>query len=114
LLNKHNKVSCHTLSIHQQVLARHGSSIKIVTLYVKFLQNVRNDPWNASRWSTEVEKMQHLEEEANERAVFGNAENAHIEGLENNDNTKGVIIIGANCLIRMINEVMTPPDESLL
>jgi hypothetical protein len=88
-----------------QVLARHSNSVKIMALYVKFLQGVRNDPWGAARWGAEVEKMQHVEEEANERAVFGNGTDSTGTGLSNNDNSKGVIIIGANCLIRMINEV---------
>jgi hypothetical protein len=55
--------------MYQQVLARHSNSVKIVGLYVKFLQDVRNDPWAAARWMAELEKMQHAEEEANEKYV---------------------------------------------
>ncbi len=50
-----------------QVLARHGNSVKILVLYVKFLKGVRNDPWSAARWAVEAEKLARLEEEANER-----------------------------------------------
>jgi hypothetical protein len=50
-----------------QVLARHSNSVKIIALYVKFLQTVKNDPWSAARWGSELEKMQRAEEEANER-----------------------------------------------
>jgi hypothetical protein len=52
-----------------QVLARHSNSVKIVSLYVKFLQGVRNNPWSAARWGAELEKMQRMEEEANESYV---------------------------------------------
>ncbi len=50
-----------------QVLARHGNSVKLLVLYVKFLKYVKNDPWGASRWGAEAEKLQKAEEEANER-----------------------------------------------
>ncbi len=49
------------------MLARHGGSVKILVLYVKFLQTVRYDPWSAARWAAEAEKLARLEEEANER-----------------------------------------------
>ncbi|KAJ9529821.1 hypothetical protein QJQ45_022220 [Haematococcus lacustris] len=96
------------------VLSRHSSSVKVLQLYVKFLQGVRNDPWSAARWAAEAEKLQKMEEEANERAVFGG--NASGGGM-NSDDTKGVIIMGANCLIRMINDgkninVIVPPPFS--
>jgi hypothetical protein len=55
--------------MYKQVLARHSNSVKIVALYVKFLQGVRNDPWAAARWMAELEKMQRAEEEANERCA---------------------------------------------
>jgi hypothetical protein len=57
--------------MYKQVLVRHGSSIKIVSLYVKFLEGVRNDPWAASHWLTELERLEKVEEEANERCVGG-------------------------------------------
>jgi Tfp pilus assembly protein PilF len=53
--------------MYRQVLARHSNSVKVLQLYVKFLQGVRNDPWSASKWMAEAEKLQKLEEEANER-----------------------------------------------
>jgi hypothetical protein len=31
------------------VLARHSSSVKILQLYVKFLQGVKGDPWTAGK-----------------------------------------------------------------
>ncbi len=55
--------------MYKQVLARHSNSVKVLQLYVKFLQSVRNDPWSAAKWMAEAEKLQKLEEEANERCV---------------------------------------------
>ncbi|GFH11722.1 uncharacterized protein HaLaN_07268 [Haematococcus lacustris] len=52
--------------IEVTVLSRHSSSVKVLQLYVKFLQGVRNDPWSAARWAAEAEKLQKMEEEANE------------------------------------------------
>ncbi|KAJ9530074.1 hypothetical protein QJQ45_023353, partial [Haematococcus lacustris] len=86
-----------------QVLSRHSNSVKVLQLYVKFLQGVRSDPWSAARWAAEAEKLQKLEEEANERAVFGGGPQGN--SLHNHDDSKGVIIMGANCLVRMINDV---------
>ncbi|GFH27264.1 PAS domain-containing protein, partial [Haematococcus lacustris] len=89
--------------MYKQVLSRHSNSVKVLQLYVKFLQGVRSDPWSAARWAAEAEKLQKLEEEANERAVFGGGPQGN--SLHNHDDSKGVIIMGANCLVRMINDV---------
>ncbi|KAL6754986.1 hypothetical protein V8C86DRAFT_270236 [Haematococcus lacustris] len=89
--------------MYRTVLSRHSSSVKVLQLYVKFLQGVRNDPWSAARWAAEAEKLQKMEEEANERAVFG-GDDTELGGMSRNDDTKGIIIMGANCLIRMIND----------
>jgi hypothetical protein len=35
--------------MYRTVLARHSSSVKILQLYVKFLQGVKGDPWTAGR-----------------------------------------------------------------
>ncbi|GFH31561.1 uncharacterized protein HaLaN_30628, partial [Haematococcus lacustris] len=94
-----------SLATPVQVLSRHSSSVKVLQLYVKFLQGVRNDPWSAARWAAEAEKLQKMEEEANERAVFGNSTGVQNDGVKNLDDSKGVIIMGANCLIRVINDV---------
>ena len=56
--------------MYKQVLARHSNSVKVLQLYVKFLQGVRNDPWSAAKWAAEAEKLQKAEEEANERCVW--------------------------------------------
>lgn len=37
--------------MYRTVLARHSSSVKILQLYVKFLQGVRGDPWTAGELS---------------------------------------------------------------
>lgn len=50
-----------------QVLSRHGSSVKLLVLYVKFLKYAKNDPWGASRWAAEAERLQKAEEKSNER-----------------------------------------------
>jgi hypothetical protein len=34
---------------YKQVLSRHSSSVKVLQLYVKFLQSVRGDPWGAAK-----------------------------------------------------------------
>jgi hypothetical protein len=53
--------------MYRQVLARHSNSVKVLQLYVKFLQGVRNDPWSAANWLAETEKLQRLEEDLNQR-----------------------------------------------
>lgn len=34
----------------RMVLQRHSSNMRIVRLYAKFLEGVKNDPWNAAKW----------------------------------------------------------------
>jgi hypothetical protein len=52
--------------MYRRVLSRHSSNAKIVALYVKFLEGVRNDPWAAARWATELEKLEKSDEEASD------------------------------------------------
>jgi hypothetical protein len=55
--------------MYRSALGRHAGSVDMLALYVRFLRDVRCDPWAAARWSAEVEKLQHLEEEANQRCA---------------------------------------------
>ncbi|PNH03659.1 Tiny macrocysts protein B [Tetrabaena socialis] len=46
---------------YRGVLVRHGSSARLVRLYGKFLESIKFDPWAASKWYSEADR---LEEEA--------------------------------------------------
>ncbi len=85
---------------YKHVMARHAGKLDILHLYVKFLLQVRHDPWAAAKWSAEVEKIQRLEEEENNRLLMGQEDTAKMQG-----STKAVIVMGANCIMRMANDV---------
>jgi hypothetical protein len=48
-------------------LQRHAGSVDLTGLYVRFLQDVRCDPWSAAHWSTELERLQAAEDESAQR-----------------------------------------------
>jgi hypothetical protein len=35
---------------YRTVLQRHPNSVKLLRLYARFLLDVKNDPWAASKW----------------------------------------------------------------
>ena len=37
---------------YRTVLHRHPNSVKMLRLYARFLLDVKNDPWSASKWIT--------------------------------------------------------------
>lgn len=39
------------------VLQRHSNSVKLLRIYAKFLEFVKIDPWNASKWSAEADRL---------------------------------------------------------
>lgn len=43
--------------VYRQVLSRHPNSAKLLTLYARFLADVKNDAWAAAKWQAEAEKV---------------------------------------------------------
>ncbi len=44
--------------VYRQVLNRHPNSSKLLTLYARFLADVKNDAWAAAKWQSEAEKQE--------------------------------------------------------
>jgi hypothetical protein len=40
-----------TLWLCRQVLQRHATSWRLLKMYARFLEVVKNDPWSASKWN---------------------------------------------------------------
>ncbi|GLC40592.1 hypothetical protein PLESTM_001090800 [Pleodorina starrii] len=59
---------------YRGVLVRHASSARIVRLYGKFLENVKFDPWAASKWYAEADRLEEEAEQSKEAMQLGGIE----------------------------------------
>jgi hypothetical protein len=87
---------------YNQALTKHPNSLDLTGTYIKFLRHVRHDVWGAARWAIELEKLQLREEESNYRVLLAQeASTVNSAALMQ----KAVVVMGANCVMRMANEV---------
>ncbi|EFJ44861.1 hypothetical protein VOLCADRAFT_94889 [Volvox carteri f. nagariensis] len=92
--------------VYRTVLERYPYSAKMIKGYARFLEGVKNDPWRASKFYTEAEK---LEAEREEEAAA-----LELEGLDGDDSrllnkvderVNAVIIINSRGQIQMANKL---------
>jgi hypothetical protein len=97
-----------------RVLERYPNNGKLLKVYGRFLEFVRNDPWTANRYYVEALKAG-TKENLLELAQ-GQAGNITQVMGEVNDRQDTVIIINAQGVIMMVNSVSTPcyPAYSLV
>ena len=77
--------------------------------YAKFLEEVKNDPWTASKYYTEADKQEEVQELAQNDAMFtaGVAEDAAQAMLSQVDErNNAVAVINASGVIQMANKVL--------
>jgi hypothetical protein len=87
---------------YNQALTKHPSSLDLTGAYIKFLRHVQHDVWGAARWTIELEKLQLREEESSYHILLAKEElNVSSAALMQ----KAVVVMGANCVMRMANEV---------
>jgi hypothetical protein len=65
-LREVDRTSIAAQKMYVKVLSQHSTNAKIVALYVRFLEGVRNDPWATARWSAELEKLERAEDDSSE------------------------------------------------
>ncbi|GLC67718.1 hypothetical protein PLESTF_000598200 [Pleodorina starrii] len=92
--------------VYRTVLERYPYSAKMIKGYARFLEGVKNDPWRASKFYTEAEK---LEAEREEEAAA-----LELEGLDGDDSrllnkvderVNAVIIINSRGQMQMANKL---------
>ncbi|KXZ56496.1 hypothetical protein GPECTOR_1g444 [Gonium pectorale] len=93
--------------VYRTVLERYPYSAKMIKGYARFLEGVKNDPWRASKFYTEAEK---LEAEREEEAAA-----LELEGLDGDNDSRllnkvdervnAVIIINSRGQIQMANKL---------
>eukprot|EP00198_Chlamydomonas_reinhardtii_P013356 XP_001702693.1 predicted protein [Chlamydomonas reinhardtii] len=93
--------------VYRTVLERYPYSAKMIKGYARFLEGVKNDPWRASKFFTEAEK---LEAEREEEAAA-----LELEGLDGDNDSRllnkvdervnAVVIINSRGQIQMANKL---------
>ncbi|PNH01578.1 Tiny macrocysts protein B [Tetrabaena socialis] len=59
---------------YRGVLSRHSNNARLVRLYANFLETVKFDPWAASKWFAEAERLDEQAEHAKEAMQLGGLE----------------------------------------
>jgi PAS domain-containing protein len=81
----------------------------VLRSYAKFLEEVKNDPWTASKYYTEADKQEEVQELAQNDARFtaGVAEDAAQAMLSQVDErNNAVMVINASGIIQMANKML--------
>ncbi|PNH12261.1 Tiny macrocysts protein B [Tetrabaena socialis] len=100
---------------YRGVLARHGSSARLVRLYGKFLESIKFDPWAAAKWYTEADRLDEDAEHTKEALQLGGLETllpgrgANLSGITDIEGV-AIICINAQSLI----QVASPEAHALL
>ncbi|PNH12265.1 Tiny macrocysts protein B [Tetrabaena socialis] len=100
---------------YRSVLARHGSSARLVRLYGKFLESIKFDPWAASKWYTEADRLDEEAEHTKEALQLGGVETllpggGTDRGVMTDIEGVAIICINAQSLI----QVASPEAHALL
>mmetsp|Transcript_29309 Transcript_29309/g.64857 ORF Transcript_29309/g.64857 Transcript_29309/m.64857 type:complete len:2212 (+) Transcript_29309:218-6853(+) len=103
----------HAEQSYRGVLQRHPDSWKLLRMYAKFLEFIKNDPWSASKWNTEADALQQAEEDMKNN-VFSDLERSAgddeaavkraKEVKQALDDSRGVVIMNAHCIVTVANQ----------
>ncbi|KXZ43615.1 hypothetical protein GPECTOR_85g345 [Gonium pectorale] len=99
---------------YRGVLSRHGSSPRIVRLYGRFLETVKFDPWAASKWYTEADRLEEEAELTREAMQLGGMETLLPQAVtaDRGPDMDGVAFICINA--KGIIQVASPEAHTLL
>ncbi|KAG2501688.1 hypothetical protein HYH03_000190 [Edaphochlamys debaryana] len=97
---------------YRMVLSRHSSNARLVRLYGRFLETVKFDPWAASKWYTEADRLEEEAEHTKEALQLGGADMVLPSGERAANEMEGVAIICVNA--QSIIQVATPEAHALL
>ncbi|PNH09214.1 Tiny macrocysts protein B, partial [Tetrabaena socialis] len=99
---------------YRDVLARQSSSTRLIRLYGKFLESIKFDPWAASKWYTEADRLDDEAEQTRDAMQLGGVETmlpggksergrASIEGL-------AIVCVNAQSVV----QVASPEAHAML
>lgn len=87
---------------YKTVLERYSSSAKVLRLYARFLDEVKNDPWQAAQYLEESEKLDEQQAAAENSALLGGDDGKG--GLDARNSP--VCVINAQGIIQMANKML--------
>ncbi|KAL6764360.1 hypothetical protein V8C86DRAFT_1584223 [Haematococcus lacustris] len=96
---------------YKQVLARHGTNVKLLRLYAKFSEHIKHDPWTAAKWFAEADALEQQEEKAKDSNVFADMTGVDpglrsaLTEIDRGNESRAIIIINARCIIQVVNQV---------
>ncbi|KAL6764390.1 hypothetical protein V8C86DRAFT_1586354 [Haematococcus lacustris] len=96
---------------YKQVLGRHGTNVRLLRLYAKFLEHIKHDPWTAAKWFAEADALELQEEKAKDTNVFADMTGVDpglrsaLTEIDRGNESRAIIIINARCIIQVVNQV---------
>ena len=57
---KMHQSETHAEEIYKIVIQKYPKSVKILRAYVRFLREIKNDPWKAQRYDTQADNYEHV------------------------------------------------------
>ncbi|KAJ9516874.1 hypothetical protein QJQ45_027276, partial [Haematococcus lacustris] len=95
---------------YKQVLGRHGTNVRLLRLYAKFLEHIKHDPWTAAKWFAEADALEQEEEKAKDSNVFTDMTGVDpglrsaLTEIDRGNESRAIIIINARCIIQVVNQ----------
>ncbi|GFH07471.1 PAS domain-containing protein, partial [Haematococcus lacustris] len=95
---------------YKQVLGRHGTNVRLLRLYAKFLEHIKHDPWTAAKWFAEADALELQEEKAKDTNVFADMTGVDpglrsaLTEIDRGNESRAIIIINARCIIQVVNQ----------
>lgn len=91
--------------MHVRVMERYPKNGKLLKIYGRFLEFVRNDPWSASKYYAEAIKLGLTESLLQLTSSNGTLANMSQAMGQLDEKTDGIVIINATGSIMMVNQV---------
>ncbi|CAG9460435.1 unnamed protein product [Pedinophyceae sp. YPF-701] len=95
-----------TDKIYEGMLQRYPKNVKLLRSYGKFCESLKHDPWKATHYYNEADKIEDMQAEAARDAIFGDPEGGDGGAVMVDDTTDAVLVITDTGVILMANKVM--------
>ncbi|PNH04175.1 Tiny macrocysts protein C, partial [Tetrabaena socialis] len=97
---------------YRGVLTRHSSSARLVRLYGRFLESIKFDPWAASKWYTEADRLEEEAENTKDALQLGGLETMLPGTNRGMASVLGIAVICVNA--QNICQVASPEAHEML
>lgn len=92
--------------VYRMFLERYPKSPKLLRYYGHYLEGVKNDPWSASRYFSEAERLEDMQSEMRNLMTVTDPNSLEDQSAQVDDQTDGVIIASEQGIIQFTNRIV--------